>query len=204
MSLYRIYGDDAHYLNFVVDGVDVIKKLGGRDYPFHIDRTPKPYAAVWKAPVIVDFHYGKAVKSKVLPDVAEKVLPDIAENGGRLYFNEHAYQLLHSLIDECGEFLPVYHDDGSGYVFNPLKSAEDVSGIDSERTLFDTHGNLAHFSFHDDKVKPFPIFRTALDTYLGIFCQEEFKSAVERNDLKGISFGSDLSNPIGVSYGGRH
>ncbi|MCI0507599.1 MAG: hypothetical protein L0Z73_16015 [Gammaproteobacteria bacterium] len=196
MSLYRIYGDDAHYLNFVIPGQEVIKKLGGRDYPFHIDRSPKPYSQVWKEPLQIDFYYGDYAKGKTIPD--------IAENGGRLYFSEPAYKALHKLMEDCGEFLPVIHRDGKGYIFNPLKTAEEVEGIDGKKTVYDVNGNLESFSFHEKRVKSFMVFRTKLDTYLGIFCQEAFKRAVEDGGFTGINFGSDLSNPLGTAYRTTH
>ena len=77
MTLYRIYGDDAKYLNFVVDASDCEEKLGF-DHPFHLDSRPVPYAPVWKTPLLVDLHYGRQGRNKPVPD--------IAENGGHVGF----------------------------------------------------------------------------------------------------------------------
>ena len=195
MTLYRIYADDR-YLNFVIHGSEVIKKLGGRDHPFHIDRRPKRYAEFWTEPLEVDFHYGDSVKGKTVPD--------IAANNGRLYFSELAYEALHAGIETAGEFLPVRHADVAGFVFNPLHAAEDVDGIDSSKTVHDAYGNLEHYAFQEDRVRDFPIFRTEMDTYLGIFCHDAFKDAVEAGGFTGIAFGGDYSNPIGTSFGSTH
>jgi hypothetical protein len=191
MSIFRIYGDNQRYLNFVIPGSEVISKLGGRDNPFHIDRTPKPYSKVWTQALQIDFHYGNQGK--------DKSIPDITENNGRLFLSPKAYDALNNLLESCGEFLPVYHEDGKGYIFNPLMTAEDMSGIDNALTTHDTHGNLENFGFIEDKVKPAPIFRTALDSYLGIFCSAEFKEAVESLKLNGICFSKDISNPINTA-----
>lgn len=195
MTLYRIHADDR-YLNYVIHGSEIIKKLGGRDHPFHIDRRPKRYAELWTKPLEVDFHYGDHTKGKDIPD--------IAANNGRLYLGEPAYGRLHSIIEASGEFLPVRHDGGSGYVFNPLMTAEEVDGIDESRTVHDAHGNLAHYAFHEDRVREFAIFRTEMDTFLGIFCQDSLKSAVEEAGFNGILFGRDYSNPIGAAFGSTH
>lgn len=195
MTLYRIHEDDAKYLNFVVDASDVEAKLGF-DHPFHLDRRPVPYSRVWKAPLLVDFHYGN--------QGGNKPIPDIAENNGRLYFGDEAHDRLHPIIDAAGEFLTVHHRDGAGYIFNPLKTAEDVDGIDHAKTAHDAHGNLEHYAFHEDRVGALPVFKTKMDTYLGIFCHDAFKSAVEEGGFTGLKFGTDYSNPIGTAFGTRH
>ena len=196
MSIFRIYGDDQHYLNFVVPGSEVIKKLGGKEYPFHIDRTPKPYAHVWTEALEVDFYYGKQGKGKTIPD--------IIDNNGRLFLSPKAYDALHEILKSSGEFLPVYHKDGKGYIFNPLLSAEAMDGINKSLTTHDQYGNLTNFGFLEDKVKHATLFKTELDSYLGIFCSEEFKKIIEENKLCGITFGLDLGNPIGGTHGLTH
>ena len=173
----------------------MIAKLG-RQYPFHIDRSPKPYSAVWTQPLVIDFHYGGEGQGKSIPD--------IIDNNGRLFFSEAAVKVFRESLSDCGEFLPVTYKEGTGYVFNPLKTAEEVDGINDELVCFDAHDNLESFQFHTEKVSVFPVFRTKLDTYLGIFCNEEFKSKVESHGLTGISFGEDISNPIGEPYGVSH
>ena len=192
MSLFRIYSDDRRYLNFVIPMAEVINKLG-EEHPIHLQRSPKSYQAMWDDTFKLDFYYGKYNKGKVMPD--------LAENYGRMYFSETAYQHLHLLVESCGEFLPVQHQHGKGYIFNPLKTAEDVDGINQRLVTYDPYDNLESFGFHEDKLKDFVLFRTKLDTYLGIFCQEAFKNAVQANKLTGIKFGPDVSNPIGESYG---
>ena len=144
----------------------------------------------------MDFHYGDSIKGKTIPD--------IAANNGRLCFSEPAYEALHAGIETAGEFLPVRYDAAAGFVFNPLNAAEDVDGIDPSKTVHDAHGNLEHYAFHVDRVSRFPIFRTEMDTYLGIFCHDAFKDAVEAGGFTGITFGGDYSNPIGTAFGSTH
>lgn len=112
--------------------------------------------------------------------------------------------MLRDLLVLCGECLPVQYKEGVGYVFNPLKTAEEVEGINDALVSFDAHQNLESFGFHPEKVAHLPVFRTKLDTYLGIFCNELFKNAVESSRLKGLSFGEDLSNPLGTPHGTSH
>lgn len=195
MALYRIYGDDRQYLNFVIPVSEVIQKLG-KSHPIHIDRTPIPYKDIWKEPLEIDFMYGN--------ETAGKLIPDIIDNNGRLFLSEKAYTELNELLNKVGEFLPVYYTDGKGYIFNPLKTAESESAIDKKSITHDEHGFLSNFSFIEEKLNNISVFKTELDTYLGLFCTAEFKSKVENADLKGIAFGQDISNPVGESYGVKH
>ncbi len=190
MAIYRICTDDRYYLNFVLNGADVEEKLGW-DYPFHIDTSPKPYAHLWHEPLKITFYYGNFTKGKAIPD--------IAENGGRLYFSEEAYDALHKPLETSGEFLPVIHEGGAGYIFNPLKIAEDVDGV--AEIFYDVHDNLEGFQFDEERVKDFPVFKTEADTYLGIFCHEAIKHGVENTGFKGVRFTVHYSDLFRISRG---
>lgn len=190
MAIYRICTDDAHYLNFVISGSEVEEKLGW-DHPFHIDTRPKPYAHLWHEPLKMTFYYGNYTKGKAVPD--------IAENGGRLYFSEQAHNALHKLLETSGEFLPVIHEGGTGYIFNPLKTAEDVEGV--AEIFHDVHDNLEGFRFDEERVKDLSIFKTEVDNYLGIFCNEAFKNSVENAEYKGVRFTLHYSDLFRISRG---
>lgn len=192
VAIYRIIHEES-YLTFEIPTGEVLKKLG-REYPFHIKRFPVPYSAIWK-PLSIRF---KATDSGV------ETIPDIAARNGRLFFNEKAYNTLSGLLAQAGEFLPVNFDESHGYLFNPLRTAEEVDGVDRRLTAYDANQNLVNIAFDESKVGGFPIFRTELDTFQGIFCNEAFAEAYRESELTGIFLHSDLSNPLGESYGVKH
>ena len=47
MSLYRILPDRMHYQLMTHSSAEVLAKLG-QEHPFHIDPSPKAYAAIWE------------------------------------------------------------------------------------------------------------------------------------------------------------
>ncbi|AZZ94947.1 hypothetical protein [Hahella sp. KA22] len=192
MTIYRIIHEES-YLTFEIPTGEILEKLG-REYPFHIKRAPVPYHAVWK-PLNIKF---KAAESRA------KNIPDIAARNGRLFFNEKAYKALSGLLAQVGEFLLVNFDESHGYLFNPLRTAEEVDGVDRRLTAYDANQNLVNITFDESKVGGFPIFRTELDTFQGIFCNEAFAEAYRQSKLTGIFLHSDLSNPLGESYGVKH
>ncbi|OZG75396.1 hypothetical protein BTA51_03190 [Hahella sp. CCB-MM4] len=194
MTIHRIHHDN-NYLVFEIPTTEVINKLG-REHPFHIKRAPLPYASVWLEPLTINFRAaGKSSK---------ETIPDIAARNGRLFLNTKAHKALRNILANHGELLPIRFDHQEGYIFNPLRTSEEVSGLNRTMVTYDTNGNLTHLSFIESRVKSFPIFRTELDTYQGIFCTDEFKAAVEKERLQGISFYSDLVNPLGMPFGTSH
>lgn len=105
------------------------------------------------------------------------------------------------LLETCGELLPVTYKNGTGYIFNPLITAEQLGATVDKLTSHDQHGNLAHFGFVEAKLKDTAIFKTRLDTWTGIFCSDKLKRAYENAGLMGITFHPDVSNPIGEPHG---
>ena len=184
MSIYRIHNDDR-YTVYHISSSEVINKLG-RAYPIHIDHSPVRYADVWPDEFAIAF------LADVDSDATE--VPDISLSGGKLYLSEAAYAALGELLKNDGEFLAVQHQGGSGYLFNPLVIAEEHGALNSERTVYDPHGNLEHFEFIESALGSAVVFRTELDSFTGLFCQDNFKQAVSDTGLTGISFQPDLAN----------
>jgi len=187
MTIHRIHHNDD-FLTFEIPTREVLNKLG-REHPFHIDRSPKPYASVWSEPLNISFTPMEAGK--------EAHMPDICARNGRLFLNHKAYSALHSLLVSDGEFLPVAYEDGEGYLFNPLVVAEDLGMLDESLTGYDQHGNLKHFSFLENKLGDTVIFRAKIDNYYGVFCADQLKEVIEKANLTGVYFQSDLASFTG-------
>ena len=179
--IYRIH-QDRNYKTFSINNEDICEKLGDNT-TFHMDRTPQTYSKQWKT-IKLDFY----------SDKKDALLPDLAENNGRIYISDTAVPYLKSYIEKFGELLPIEHEEGKGFLFNCLSMAEQVDGLDKEKSVDDPYTGNSFISFHEDRLTHFFIFKTAFDSFHGIFCSKEFKSVIEKNDLKGIIFGIDLGN----------
>ena len=182
----RIHHDDK-FLTFEIPTREVLDKLG-REYPFHINRSPISYESVWK-PLHILFRASEKY--------TQEIIPDLAEVDGKLFLNEKAFDALKSILAEHGEFLPVTYDAGSGYIFNILDIVEDRNALNEKLTGYDQHGNLSHFEFEEGRLKNVSIFRAKIDNYNGIFCTDIFKTAIEDAKLCGIHTHPDLSNLTG-------
>ncbi len=196
MTIHRIHHDN-NFLTFEIATREVLNKLG-REYPFHIDRSPIAYAAVWSEPLNISFVPMEKGK--------ETQMPDICDRNGRLFLSSKAYNIMHSLLANDGEFLPVTYGDESGYIFNPLVVAEDLGILDESNIGYDQHGNLEHFSFLENKLGDHDtvIFRAKIDNYDGVFCTDKLKETVEKSNLTGIYFQPDLANFTGEPSSLKH
>ncbi len=185
MTIYRIHPDRMHYQLLTISSEEVIGKLG-KQYPFHIDPTPKPYAAIWK-PLEVSFYDSTSSKNKTKQ-------PDISVDHGRLYLNESACGALSTLIDADGEILPVSYNGQNGAIFNALKCAEDFNALDTKRSTKNDWGDLQSLAFFEERINTAVLFKCQFEGFTGLFCTDVFKGAVERAKFNGVTFSLDLGN----------
>lgn len=185
MTIYRIHPDRMHYQLLTISSEEVIGKLG-KQYPFHIDPTPKPYAAIWK-PLEVSFYDSTSSKNKTK-------LPDISVDHGRLFLNKSSCDTLSKLIDADGEILPVSFDGQNGAIFNALKCAEDFNALDIKRSTKNDWGDLQSLAFVEERIDTAVLFKCQFEGFTGLFCTDVFKAAVEQAKLNGVTFSLDLGN----------
>lgn len=192
MTIYRIHPDRMNYQLLTISSEEVISKLG-KQHPFHIDPTPKPYASVWK-PLEISFYDSTSGNKKTK-------LPDISVDHGRLFLNEAGRNALSALIEADGEILPVSFGGQLGVIFNALKCAEDFNALDTKCSTKNDWGDLQSLAFIEEKIEPVILFKCQFEGFTGLFCNEAFKSAVERAKLNGVTFSDDLGNifPADVS-----
>lgn len=182
--IHVIHPDYQHYKSFVFDSKEVRKSLGNESQ-FHFSRAPQRYLDSWHPFEISFANLGSSKKTAV---------PDIIVRNGRLFFTIAAYDTLHKLIEPQGEFLPVTYEGKDGYLFNVLSLAEDVDGVDKKLSTKNEFGEVQSLSFNEAKVKDFALFRTGFDGYMGIYCNDKLKAAIEENKFKGITFSNDIGN----------
>lgn len=195
MTIHRINTDDR-YPFFAISSTDIRKKMGD-DCIFHMSSVPKRYACEWKEPVLLEFDP---------PEHAEiEALPDLVEDNGRLFLSERAHNALRPVIKQDGEFLPIVFEGGTGYIFNPLKVAEEFGAVDESLTSKNEFGEIQSLVVLEEKVPANTgLFKTEADNYIGLFCTDQFKEKVEESELVGVYFHPDLSDIFGGGRGADH
>ena len=192
--IFSIYNDHKKYAYIGFDWKQIVQEFGeSMDTRFDVNCEAKPYSAIWKNPIKVNF-------SDNSEGMTGTGIPEIAEHQGRLFLSQKAYEILRDLLEKDGEFLPVEYENGQGFIFNPLSLAEAVDGIDNKLSVKNEWGEVENIAFHNDKVKNLQIFKSNFDAHYNVFCQESVKNAVEKSGLKGVIFTPDLGNNLGI-YG---
>jgi hypothetical protein len=196
MGLHSVYADLKHYRSLGFDRSQSRIIFGENiENQFDVNFDAKPYAQVWKK---LDVNFANDGST-----LSGNLIPDISEHNGRLFLSMPAYELLSKLLATDGEFLPVRYEHGDAFIFNPLKLAESVSGINTELSVRNEWGDIENLALHEDRVKEFVIFRSAFDNYRSAFCGDALKKAITSADLKGVIFTPDLGNPYTLDLAGR-
>ncbi|WP_281649136.1 hypothetical protein [Parendozoicomonas sp. Alg238-R29] len=185
--IYKIQPVPKEYQLFILEADDV-EDILGEDCLIYMDSRPTRYLSEW-SPIPVHFYdeYQGGLPKKSIPDIISNQL-------GKLFLNQKAYEVLHPLFKEYGEFLPVTFEDQPAYIFNPLVIAEDLDALDQENTTFDEWDGLKAPAFNKSRLQDIPILRTKIDSYRGIYCSQNVKEVITSHGLLGLSFTEDLSD----------
>ena len=185
--IYRMHPDVDNYQLFQLDA-DVVEASMGENCLIYMDATPHQYLEGWKM-IEIDF-YDAITESPT----TTKVLPDImVDDDGKLFLSKQSYQKLRPLLASFGEALPVSYKGEQAYLFNVLSLAEAYEAIDHVNTVHDNNG-LVKLALKESALSNVNICRTKEDDYLGIYCNEKLKRAIDSHQLKGCKFNTELVN----------
>lgn len=150
--------------------------------------SPVYLASLWKAPKV----YGRIATFNDNPGVS--CFPA---------FSKRACDVLHKLLKNNGELLPLDSQDGQYYLFNITKVV-DVLDIENSKCEFwcdppTTAIDIESYSFYGDKLNDLSIFRI-YDNPMEVFVTDEFVKTVQRNGLNGFSFKKVWPLPEGTDW----
>lgn len=180
MSIYRISHNIEDFMFFTIDDLDVYDKMED----FNIDGFGQPLTFKWVAP-----------KAEFIPsDSGSEVLPDITQwNGSDLILNAKAKQLLDTALKKLGDFLPLGGACKDNWLLNPIaRMGNEIVDPDKTTSAYFDDGSwekLESLYFNDKAEKLAPcLFTLEIDRGVNLYCTEEFKSAIETNELQGLFY----------------
>ena len=187
MNVYRLLPDREKYGKLHFDGQLLLENLGDETFmSFHslsypiADKWPKCQG--W----FEEWRSDDLLKNK----------PDIYLEDAALVLSEKAKTALAAVIRCSGELLPFTCDDETFY----LLIIHPVLPVDEKNSELEIeYGNMVgtkKLSFKPEDVGTHVLFKTAYDVFLSLFCSEKFKQAVEKHQLKGLFFESELAYSI--------
>ncbi|MCR6652663.1 MAG: hypothetical protein NVV73_14830 [Cellvibrionaceae bacterium] len=121
-------------------------------------------------------------------------VPDISLwlPGAALVLSAKALSVLGSLIGEFGEILPVDCVGDRVFIFN-CRNVVDADPAQSESLI---HSGMVvgvrQIGFRQGDVAKSAVFKTRFDNCTGLYANDLFKTAVEKNGLRGVKFTPDL------------
>lgn len=185
--LYTLIADSKNYLGASIDSSYVEKIVGSlrgdrRDDRIDVNHLPRSWAGVFPDPLPIKF--------TPFDNCSGKNIPDIDEFQGRLFLSEKAFNALHELIKNDGEFVPAIYEFGTAYVFTPLRVAE----ADMRITLKNEWDEIVNLGFDEEQVKNWSLFRTEYNAYMRLYCSDSVKNAIEEASLSGLFITTDLAN----------
>ena len=197
---YTIYSnhDDFALLGFDEGQMTRLFGDGHPRYRFDYARDCVPFKEKIKEKIIVDFAPDKK-------EMADKPIPDIqvlTYHNKSIFLNLNAFEVLKDILKEDGEFIPVTYEEGDGYIFNPLRLAEDVDGLDEKLCIKNEWGDVENITFREDRVKVYAILKTKFDFCSNVFCRKDVKDVIEAAKLKGVTFTPELGATFAMS--GNH
>ena len=201
--LYTMIHDYRYYLAAYFDQNQINRLVGvlsdeNRDKHIELTCHPHTYKGVFEEPLRIAFQ----PKDKTLKNCT---MPDLGIMQGRLFLNQNAYDILSPIIGADGEFLPaIYNSDKPAYIFNPLRVAEDVDGLDVSLSKEDEFGEVAHLAFHEEKLGNWSLFRAKFNYYHTLQCRDDIKKIIEDGGLTGLYFTPDLGRIFPGERGPSH
>ncbi len=192
MAIYRIRTNNEEYMLFNLTPTELRAKMG-RGFRYNINRLPTSQPD-WVMPDAIFRKSPNFKKADKLPDISFWTT-------SHMVLNQKAYDVLASQLKEYGEFLPVSIEGITYYIFNVLYLV-DESFIDLDKSEREYEGEgdcraqvgLHKLKFKEELLSNTLLFKTEFDTYLNIFCGDEFKDLVENAGLQGIVFKPDLAS----------
>ncbi len=138
----------------------------------------------------------KNVSSTFRPnfDRLDDPIPDISLWLGyaSLVLNERAYDSIGDMLKNFGELLPIACNGDTFHIFN-CRTLADADESKSKQTSFDGQVvGIEKIAFDEKEVMGKAIFKSKYNACVDLYCDGSFKNAVEKHELKGLSFSTDL------------
>jgi len=197
--LYTVLLDNKNYRDPMFNSEQLDRLVGTLNGDtlnnrIELNNTPRSFAGVFSEPLRIDFPLFKKAQAKLQ-------IPDIAASEGRLFLNKKAYNALHDLIKNDGEFIPALYEGGEAFIFTPLNVAESIDALDTNLTKKNEWGDLENLSFHEEKLGDWMVFRAEFNAFHTLQVTQAFVDAVKQNELKGLYITTNLGSVFSVERG---
>lgn len=166
-KLFDIYADDPEAMLEIIEQVSIVKSVTG---------SWKPLTCEFK-----DISRGKQAQE-----------PTISTFLSYLVISDDFFSEFSSALAPFGEFLSIYVGDAKYHAFNCLTLGQEDEQKTTAKYMGDIEIGLETLAFEHGDVSDKPIFKSAREGGVSLFCNEAFKRLCENLGVKGIEFDEDL------------
>lgn len=127
-------------------------------------------------------------------DRIDDPIPDISLWIGyaSLVLSERAFDALGDMLKSCGELLPIACNGDTFHIFN-CRTLADADESRSKQIIFDGQSvGVEKIAFDDKEINGKAIFKSKYNSCVDLYCDESLKNAVEKYELKGVAFSTEL------------
>ncbi|WP_444941262.1 hypothetical protein ACJJI3_01585 [Microbulbifer sp. ZKSA004] len=190
-AIYAIRDDGFRFKNLDLSILDIARHAPDDSDPDSIlDFSLRNTAmAAWWPPMGAHFLSNEGFEGSPIPDISSGL-------GATLVLSPKAKRYLGDLLESYGELLPVEAEGEVYYLFNCRTFGQEDLDVSQHEYLGDTPISLKALAFTGDAEK-LATFKSKFENCATVFCNEQFKCAVEKFELTGISFDENLVEQFG-------
>lgn len=182
--IYRLGYDFENTALISIDGVELAKKMPSLRPKFFA----QPRSQDWVAPEATLYRSENFKGKGTIP-------PDVTTwSTGVLALSSRAYEALHELLKNAGEFLPISVEGEAYFLFNTLYIVPDKA-VNKDKAV-DIINSGVHFgqdnvAFDEEYLNSqgILVFKSGTDRLLHSYCTSEFRKVYDENGFKGLVFG---------------
>lgn len=188
MTTYKIIRDTNNFQHFNLDLKIVVDTLGskfGRMKVMHYSKHNLQLKDDWKDFECSFMQPEGLTTAQDIPDISTWRLADLVLSG-------KAYDILHSHIENHGEFLPVNCDGETYYIFNCLTEGKEDESKSDREVMDGVVMEVNKLVFDESDVADKLVFKSLYQGATALFCNDKFKDLVQTKGLRGITFSENL------------
>jgi hypothetical protein len=187
MKLYRLENNSQQYGQLEIDAERITESFGRMGFrslraseSSVLERWPECRGA---------FYDMYSTEAELITDTPDLYL----WNDVFLMLSARAFTVLEGTLSAFGEFLRFKCGEEDIVLFSP-HSVIEADPLQSSELLEDgVPVGIKSLSFLPERVGTNPVFKTAFDSFSGLYCTKAFREKVEGNCLSGLIFHEDLA-----------
>ncbi|EGQ8008365.1 hypothetical protein C4G74_RS11540 [Vibrio parahaemolyticus] len=190
MTVYKIFDCHNEYKIVSTTPSSVARQLGDIDLIEKIVVQPLENFSLKSIWGEVDIEFEDVLKK-------DSLLPDISLwLRVFLVLSPKAYASLKEPLSKVGEFLSIRYKGEEWYLYTPLEFGQEDEDKCVQKIEYGSLAGVEVLVFNESDIAEKVVFKSKMLGASFLYCTEPFKSLCEQNELGGVVFSSNLTDPF--------